>query len=225
MDAAIDRVEGRIARLQSDAVHAFDPAYVPRDPRSAARDGRPSAQAGPRAPLPCAAPEGAFLVFDDAGGRRRYERQAVLALRDGAIVDGEGLPLLGRPPGTPDGTVGALRIPRRDAALERVIALRVESDGRVAYARRLIGGAEGEGMQWVPVGRIVLAKLDAGVAHLAPPGERGMPPLPASSMQGGRVDLPRALERLQEAYLQLDALRAAREARDSGERTALGVVK
>lgn len=224
-DLAIDRVQGRIERLQSDTLHAYDPAYDPSDRRSGATDGGPSPQANAQAPLSCAAPPGAFLVVDDEGGRRRYVREASLELRGDTIVDDEGHPLLGYPAGGPSGQLGPLRLQRRDGLLDRAIALRIDDEGRVAYARRLTDVHGAAITQWVPVGRVALATLDGGVAHLAPPGEQGLPLLSGAQMQGGRVDLIRALERLQEAYLQLDALRAARVAEDAAERSALGIVK
>jgi|GEM_PF-3765267 len=225
MDLAIERLQGGIERLQSDTLHAYDSGYVPLDRRAAALADEPSPQANLDAPLPCEAPPGSFLVLDDDDGRRRYVRGVNLAVRHGTIVEDEGRPILGYPEGAAPGVLGALRIGRRDAVLARATALRIERDGRVAYGRRV---ADAEGTmttQWVSVGRLALATLDGGVAHLAPPGEEGHPMLAVPRQQGGRVDLPRALERLQEAYLQLDALRAARAAEDGGERTALGVVK
>lgn len=223
-EIAVERVQQRVESLRSDALHAYDPAYQPRDGRAAAAPGEPAPQANLQAPLSCEAPAGAFLVFDAPDGRRSYVRAAALTVRDGRLVDGDGLPLLGYPQGAAPGVVGELRIEGRDGLLSRAVALRIERDGSIRYARHTLDGQGRTATQWLSLGRIALATFESGVARIAAPGEQTTPMLELRA-QGGRVDLPRALERLQEAYLQLDALRAARVAQDAGDRTALGIVK
>ncbi|TAM62485.1 hypothetical protein EPN52_00070 [bacterium] len=223
-DVAVGRVEQRLEALRSDALHAYDPAYRPLDGRAATPVGEPSPQANLQAPLTCHAPAGTFLVLAAADGSRSYVRDAALSLRNGHVVDGDGLALLGYPRGAAAGVVERLRIPGRDGLLARAVALRIERDGSLSYARRTFDTQGRESTQWLCAGRLALAAFDGGIARVAAPGEQSLPLLDPRA-QGGRVDLPRALERLQEAYLQLDALRAARTAQDAGERTALGMVK
>lgn len=223
-EIAVERVQQRVEALRDDALHAYDPAYQPRDARVAMPLGEPSTQANLQAPLTCEAPPGAFLVFDARDGGRSYVRAAALTVREGCLVDGDGLPLLGYPQGAAEGVVGELRITGRDGLLSRAVALRIERDGSIRYARRTLDAQGSAATQWIALGRLALATFEDGVARIGAPGERAIPLL-EPRVQGGRVDLPRALERLQEAYLQLDALRAARTAQDAGDRTALGIVK
>ncbi|TAM72915.1 hypothetical protein EPN44_15025 [bacterium] len=223
-EIAVERVQERVEALRSDALHAYDPTYRPRDTRASVQMGEPSTQANLQAPLTCEAPPGAFLVLDAPDGGRSYVRAAALTVRDGRLVDGDGLPLLGYPQGAAAGVVGELRIAGRDGLLSRAVALRIECDGSVRYARRTLDTRGSAATQWLALGRLALATFEGGIPRIGAPGERTTPPLDPR-VQGGRVDLPRALERLQEAYLQLDALRAARTAQDAGDRTALGIVK
>jgi hypothetical protein len=97
-------------------------------------------------------------------------------------------------------------------------------------------------LQRIAVGRIALARFAAGtrlqpvdaahaaapagiLPHTGMPGDGNFPALSASAPAERTTELDLGLQRLQEAYLALDALRAADKAQGSVEKTAMDLLK
>jgi len=210
VDAAIGAAFDRVAIREREAQTSFDPDL----------------------------PDRAYAIVDDGRGGLLYTRQSAFSLRDGRVVDDSGRAVRGiARPGAP---LGDLRVDPTDLALGRVRDLRVGGDGRVSYRREAIDPRSGAfALETVVVGRIALARFPAATAlrpvdgsHVRAPD--GVVPHVGSAddgtfgpMSGGRAGggLDASLRRLQEAYLALDALRAARNAQSGTEKGAMDLVK
>lgn len=185
-----------------------------------------------------ALPENAYAVVSDGRGGSLYTRDGEFSMRDGRIVDATGRAVLGTT--APNGPLRALQVDPVDLALGRADGLEIGADGEVSYRRATIDPASGARRdEAVRVGRIALARfpfatalrpVDAthalapdGVApHLGSAGDGAFGPLFAPRAVG---DLDASLQRLREAYLALDALRAAEHASGAVEKDAMDVVK
>ena len=210
VDAAIDAAYDRLGERQRETEMAFAPAL----------------------------PENAYAIVADGKGGALYTRDGAFSLRDGLLVDSSGRAVLGR-----DGDGAPLRelqVDPVDLALGRAGGLAIGEDGRVSYRRGAIDPRSGARRdETVLVGRIALARfpfasslraVDAthagasdGVApHVGAAGDGAFGPLYAPRKT---ADLDAGLQRLQEAYLALDALRAAKLASNAVEKTAMDVVK
>jgi hypothetical protein len=206
MGAAFDRVEVR----EREARTVFEPAL----------------------------PDRAYAIVDDGRGQTLYTRDGGFSVRDGRVVDDSGRAVQGT---TRAGSaLGDLRIDGTDLALGRVRDLQVGVDGSVTYRREAIDPRSGSyGDETVVVGRIALARFPLATAmrpvdasHVGAPD--GVVPHVGSADDGtfGPMRSPRdgasvdaSLQRLQEAYLALDALRAARVAQGGAEKNAMDLVK
>ena len=238
IDPAVSAGLGRIAARERDVIHAFDPAFVPE-----ANDVARAASFVPDAdPLGFALPDGTFVVTPGPGGALAFSRDGAYALGDGTLRASDGAPVLGFAVGDRS-ALGPLRVDPYDAALGRVARPRVEADGTFAYTRTTVDPRTGESRtENVAVGRIALARFPAGTQptrvdarHVAPPpgvrarvgvpGEAGFPHLATHARDLGRVDIVLGLEKLREAYVAFEALRAANHARGGVEKTTMDLLK
>lgn len=210
VDAAIGAAFDRVAIREREAQTSFDPAL----------------------------PDRAYAIVDDGRGGTLYTRESAFSIRDGRVADDSGRAVRGiARAGAP---LGDLRVDPTDLALGRVRDLHVGEDGRVSYQREAIDPRSGAfALETVVVGRIALARFPAATAlrpvdasHVRAPD--GVVPHVGSAddgtfgpMSGARAggDLDASLQRLQEAYLALDALRAARTAQSGTEKGAMDLVK
>lgn len=208
VDAAMGAAFDRVATREYEARTAFDPSL----------------------------PDRAYAIVDDGRGGTLYTRDGGFSIRDGRVVDGTGRAVRGTTRvGAP---LGELRVDAADLALGRVRDLQVGPDGRVSYEREAVDPRSAAfSLETVVVGRIALARFPASTAlrpvdaiHLGAP--EGVVPHVGSADDGtfGPMTAPRdgldaSLQRLQEAYLALDALRAARIAQAGAEKGAMDIVK
>ena len=190
-------------------------------------------------PLSVAAPANAYFVTED-GRVRTFSRNGDFRIESGRLVDGSGRSVLGL---RHDGASFApLEVEPVDVALGRAQDARISSDGTLSYAWRVIDPRSGNvEMQRVAVGRIALARFpagtklapadathgvaDAALAHYGVPQDGNFGPLAAFRREDSRVDVDAGLERLEEAYLAFDALRAAHQAQGTTQKAAMDLVK
>lgn len=175
------------------------------------------------------APDGAFLIAESQQSAV-YERESSLELRNGTLVDANGRPMLGfARPGAP---MQALHANAADIALGFTESMRVTGDGSVVYERPEIDPGTGAVLtQTETIGKLALARFpksakaeSAGVVPLTgTPGDGRFNTMPATARTQERIDA--GFERLQDAYLAFDALRAAHKAHGAVEKTAMDLLK
>lgn len=191
-------------------------------------------------PSNVAAPDGAYFVTAGERGGALYSRDGAFALQNGTLVDASGREVLGL---RDDGTLTPLRADPVDAALELTEHAYIENDGRVWYERTVVDPRSGAPeAQNVAMGRLALARFAPGTKlqtvdaqhagappqiapHVGTAADGNFGTLRPLSHAAGTADIDRQLERLQEAYLALDALRAAGAARSGTEKTAMDLLK
>jgi hypothetical protein len=235
--ATSDALE-RIASRASDALSAYTSGFEPLRADAAANAPNPEKSLDP---LSVVAPERSYFLVEREGATR-YTRDGAFTFEDGTLRGRDGAAVLGASPGE-RGALHPLALDPIDRALGRISDERVESDGAVSYARTTIDPRSGERrVERAAVGRVALARFPAGsqpvrldATHLDAP--RGVVPLVGNPSDGsfaplrtyardvGRIDLLEGLQRLQEAYLSFEALRAAQQARGGLDRTTLDLVK
>jgi len=238
IDPATNAGLARIAARERDVMHAYDPGFIP-EATDIARKGTvvPTFD-----PLGVAIPDGAFVVTPHADGGLAYARDGALTIVDGELRARDGGAVLGFGVGDRSKLV-PLRVDPYDSAQGRVANARIEADGTFAYARTTIDPRSGERRaENVAVGRIALARFPAGTQptridahHVAPPagvrpefgvpGDGGFEKLATRSRDLGRVDIIASLEKMREAYVSFEALRAAHHVRGGTEKTAMDLVK
>lgn len=192
-------------------------------------------------PLSVASPPDALFVILDERGQERFTRDGGLTFANGAVSDREGRPLLGYRNET--SALGPLRADPVDVSLGLVRDLRIEADGSVDYAKALVDPKTGaRETQRVTIGRIAVARFPAAsklhavgatqvsaptgiVPHLGRPGDGNFGSLALHVRERSGVDIDLGLERLQEAYLAFDALRAAHKVQGSIEKTSMDLLK
>jgi len=199
-------------------------------------DGDPYA-----AQIPCEAPPGDYFMTRDDAGRRLFMRCSSIYVNGAALTDGNGRPLLGF--SGPGAALMPLHLDPVDASLGLAQNVRVGADGVVTYDRAAVEPSTGgRTFQRLTIGRLALARFPAGTRlnpvddsygspppgvapHVGVPCQDGFSPLttPAHSPRNG--DLDSGLMRLQEAYLALDALRAAGAAQGSVQKTVMDLLK
>ncbi len=234
-------VSGAFARLDArrrDALGAFESGFEPEIADVAGRTGiQPNAN-----PLSVVAPEGTFFVAANGASGVAFSRNGTFEIANGELRFAGGGPVLGFALGKP-GAVVPLRIDPYVAALGHATDPRVEADGTFAYMRSTIDPRIGERRtERVAIGRVALARFPAGTqpervdaTHVrAPAGvnaQFGMPTdgrfaaLATHARDLGRVDVIAGLERLREAYDELDAVRAAGKAHGTLDRTTMDLLK
>jgi len=192
-------------------------------------------------PLSAAPPSGAYFVTSDDRGRRLFTRDGAFAIQDGTLVDPAGRAVLGY--ADDSAALSPLRVDPVDAALGFASGARIEADGSISYARRTIDPRTGRReLQRETLGLLALARfapgtklqpIDAqsaaappGIApHFGKPGDGNFSTLTPFARAGSGVDIDLGLQRLQEAYLALDAIRSAGQAQRSVEKTAMDLLK
>lgn len=238
IDPAVSAGLGRIAERERDVMHAFEPGFEPeRGDVVRAPQIVPSAD-----PLGVAIPQGAYVVTPDPAERLTYSRDGAFALERGELRASDGRPVLGFV-GSDRTKLMPLRADPYDVALGRVRDARVEPDGTFAYERTTVDPRTGERRtERVAVGRVALGRFPAGsqperldgnhVApphgvrpHLGMPGDGSFAPLATFSRDLGRVDIVAGLDRLREAYVCFEALRAVNHTRGAVEKTTMDLVK
>ncbi|MHB8212760.1 MAG: flagellar hook-basal body protein [Vulcanimicrobiaceae bacterium] len=238
VDPAVSLAQARVLSRQADADNAYRPGARARNDDVA----RTHAASRPMLdPLSVVAPADAYFLTNGSDGRRSYTRDGSLAVHDGRLVDGSGRPVLGTVGGEP--MPQELRIDPVDAALGRARDLRIEADGHLVYDRRVVEPRTGAtAQQRVVVGRILLARFPAGtrlepvdashggapvgiVPHVGRPGDGNFGSLEPFARDEGGIDTDRSLDRLRQAYLALDAMRAAQVARAGVSKTAIDLLK
>ncbi len=230
---AFERIEEAKARVG----RAFTPGAEP-------RAGDIASGATPRRsldPLSVAAPDGARFIVRLRDGTDAYTTDGGFSLREGALVDARGDAVLGYVrPGAP---LQPLRIDPVDRALNEVRDVRLDADGSLRYERELFNPRAGRAeRERVLAGRVALARFPAGsrlgaidastdrapdgvAAHLGVPGERGFAALVPHARARSGVAIDASLTRLQDAYLQLEALLAAHKAQGSVAKTTMDLLK
>lgn len=227
-----------IAQRASDVYRAYTPGAQALHPDVAAQGTR--AQAIPD-PLAIAPPAGTYLVSNDWHGRTCYTQNGNLHLANGTLTGSDGRPVLGFT--NANATLSELRIDPVDFALGRAANVRIDADGSVVYSRTSIdpqtGGREEER---VSIGRIALARFPAGtkltqrdadsavapagvVPHIGRPSDGNFDEVAPMHETPSGVDLDLSLQRLNDAYMALDALLAAHKAQGSLGRTAMDLLK
>ncbi len=234
LSAALDRISERAA----DVRRAFTPGALPAHGDVATGASR---QRFTLDPMSVSAPDGAYFIVAGQRDTRTFTRNGSFRFTDGHLVTEHGDPVLGRR--SPGGPLEELTIDPVDAALGRVGATRVESDGSVAYVRMSVDPRTGRRSgASVPIGRVALARFPASTAlrsddgqsfsppggilpHVGVPGDSAFGSLTPNRREESRVDIDRSLERLKDAYVAFDALAAAEAAHGRFGKTVMDVVK
>ncbi len=237
IDSATASAFDRIAARANDVRNAYRPGFVP-VANDVAR--APEIVASPD-PLGVAIADDAYVVEPGGDGGLAYSRDGTLHVTDGELRTSDDRPVLGFAIGS--NVLGAMRVDPYDRALGRAHAPRIESDGTVSYARATVDPRTGLAREErVAVGRLALARFPAGTQPLrgddgrvrAPagikalvgrPGDGTFAPLVTHARDLGRVDIARGLERMREAYVTYEALRAARHGRGEAEKVTMDLVK
>ncbi len=234
---AVSQLLDTIGARQRDLQDAFAPGATPQ---------HGDASQKPHAafvldPLSVAAPDDTYFVTRDAGGKLLFTRDGSFAMRGGVLVDAQDRPILGY---SGEGSALApLQANPIDAALGATLDGRIAQDGSLSYERATIEPRSGRrDVHRIFVGRIALARFPAGTRlpqtdaqhfcaptgigpQLGVPGDGAFAAITPFARQGSAVDLDAGLDRLQEAYAALDALRAANTARGSIQKSAMDLLK
>ncbi len=239
VDATLGAALERVSERAREALAAFVPGAIATSDETA-RAPEPPAMLDP---LAAAAPPETYFVFEEARGRgaRRYGTDGAFRLDGTTLCDRDGAAVLGS--AQDQAPLEPLRVDAVDVALGRVRRLHLEADGAIAYERDAYDPRSGAlRPQRVVVGRLALARFPAGtrlqptdIRHGEPPagvqpvlghpGEGGFARLRLERRAAPAIDLDRSLDRLREAYLALDALRAGVGVRAACEKTAMDLVK
>jgi flagellar basal body rod protein FlgG len=190
---------------------------------------------------PAVAPPDAYFVTRDERGRALFTRGGRFTIRDGALTDAGGEPVLGyAKEGAP---LQPLHIGAIDRALGFGAGVRIEADGAVTYDRLAVDPrSRRRETQRVTIGRLALARFapgtklqavdgrhlaaPAGVApHFGMPGDGNFSHLASPIPERNVNDLDDALQRMQEAYLAIDAIRVAGLAQNGVQKTAMDLLK
>ena len=156
LSAALDRISERAA----DVRRAFTPGALPAHGDVATGASR---QRFTLDPMSVSAPDGAYFIVAGQRDTRTFTRNGSFRFADGHLVTEHGDPVLGRR--SPGGPLEKLAIDPVDAALGRVGATRVESDGSVTYVRMPFDPRTGQRSgASVPIGRVALARFPASTA-------------------------------------------------------------
>jgi hypothetical protein len=140
-------------------------------------------------------------------------------------------------------TLGALHADSVDVALGFAETARIEASGTVTYERATIDPRTGRReLQRAIMGRLALARFAPGtklqavdpqhvtaplgiVPHIGSAGDGNFGAVTPFARESSGIDIDAGLQRLQEAYLALDAIRAAGKAQGSVEKTTMDLLK
>ncbi|MBV8151847.1 MAG: hypothetical protein JO101_08185 [Candidatus Eremiobacteraeota bacterium] len=240
VNAAIATALDSLEKRAQDARSIFDPSVQPQY-SDVVREARVEPA---RDPLAVVLPEGAYLLVGDSA-RPRYARNVPLAVKDGALVTGDGQAVLGFSEPGAGKMPQPLRVDGRDALLGRVADVRIEPDGVFGYARTLYDPQTlAARVERVVVGRLALARFPAGsqpagqghgagnlrapqgvAPHVGAPADGTFGALATHSRPQGAIDSDLAISRLGEAYVIAHALGGAERVRSSMARHAVELVK
>ena len=231
------RALGDIEARERDVLQAYSPGALPERP-GVARDAPASFTIDP---LSVAAPADAYFVTRAEDGRELFTRDGSFAIRDGALVDDSGRPVLGY--AGERATLHPLRADAVDVALGFAGGAQIDADGVLAYERATVDPRTGQRqVQRTTIGRIALARFPAGTKLQAVDAQHGSAPAgvlphigraadgnfgvitPFARAASG-IDIDLGLQRLADAYLALDAIRAASKAQAGAEKTAMDLLK
>jgi len=235
--AATARAFETIRTREEDVLEAYTPGAVPKR-GDVAKD--PTQQYA-FDPLSVAAPRDDYFVTSDERGRLAFTRDGSFHCKDGALLDAAGRPVYGfRGDGS---ALEPLRADGIDAALGFADGARIQADGTVAYERTTVDPRSGaRETQQRSFGRLALARFapgtrlsqfdaahftasDGAVPHYGRPGDGNFANVTPYRRESSGVDIDAGLQRLQEAYMALDALRAAHVAQSGTEKTAMDLLK
>jgi flagellar basal body rod protein FlgG len=226
-----------IAARERDVLQAYVPGAI-------AQRSDVAGQMGSRFTIDtlCAAPPpDAYFVMRDVQGRLLFTRDGGFALKDGVLVDRRGHVALGY--AANGATLAPLRADAVDAALGFSRTARLEADGSVTYDRTTLDPVNGRRRSGrTTLGFVALARFAPGtklqgvdvqyvcappgvVAHFGRAGDGSFGALTLFARASSNVDFDLGLQRLQEAYLALDAIRAADKAQRGVEKTTMDLLK
>jgi flagellar basal body rod protein FlgG len=192
-------------------------------------------------PLSVAPPADAFFITSDDRGRYLFTRDGGFSLQGGMLVDAQARPVLGYTDNT--ATLQPLRADSVDIALGYANSARIDADGTISYERMTIDPRTGrrEALRAV-IGRLALARFAPGTKlqtvdpqhvtaplgvapHIGSAGDGNFGAVTPFARESSGIDIEIGLQRLQEAYLALDAIRAAGKAQGSVEKTTMDLLK
>jgi hypothetical protein len=237
VDATLGAAFDRVAARERDAMRAFIPGAAPENADVA---GAPLT-AFTLDPLSVVPPDGDYFITSGGRGARSYTRDGSLALRDGQLVDASGRTVLGY--AQAGAALAPISIDPVDLALHRCTDLHIEADGSVVYHRAALDPRSGaRADERVVAGRLALARFSAGtqpsvedglhvgappgiVPHVGVAGDASFGTLLPMRRASASIDIDASLTKLRQAYIALDALRAARSADGSLAKTAMDLLK
>jgi flagellar hook protein FlgE len=226
-----------IAVRERDVLQAYSPgATAQRGDVAKPQTAQPSLD-----PLSVVPPADSYFITSDDRGRLLFSRDGGFALHDGTLVDAQGRAILGY---ARDGApLSPLQADSVDVALGYMKSARIEADGTVTYERATIDPRTGlRELQRAAMGTLALARFapgtqlqaidsqhaaaPAGIApHIGRAGDGNFGAVTPFARESSGIDIDAGLQRLQEAYLALDAIRAAGKAQGSVEKTAMDLLK
>jgi flagellar hook protein FlgE len=234
---AVTRALDEIAARERDVLHAYAPGAMPEHSDVA----RPASSQTALDPLSVALPADTYFLTSDDGGRSLFTRDGSFSMHGGTLVDAQGRAILGyASSGT---TLAPLTADPVDAALGFTKSARIQPDGSITYERSTIDPRTGRReIQRTCIGRLALARFAPGtklqsvdaqyaaappgiVPHVGYAGDGNFGALTTDARESSGIDIDASLERLQEAYVALDAIRAAGEARGSVVKTTMDLLK
>ncbi|MDQ2872930.1 MAG: hypothetical protein M3R35_07380 [Candidatus Eremiobacteraeota bacterium] len=237
ISAAIARAREAVAARERDVLQAYTPGARPERSDAAA----PANADFTLDPLSASAPPDTYFASSSERGNTSFSRDGRFAISSDTLVDGHGRPVLGYHDGSD--ALAPLRVNAVDAALGYANGARIERDGSVTYERATIDPRTGNReTQRISIGRVALARFAPGTPLQAIDAARFTAPagaaphfgratdgnfaaLTPNSREGSRVDIDLGLQKMQEAYLSLDALQAADRAGRDLEKTAMDLLK
>ncbi|MBV8117014.1 MAG: hypothetical protein JOZ01_03510 [Candidatus Eremiobacteraeota bacterium] len=226
-----------IAASERDLRNAYAPGAIPEHGDVA----RASHSTYTVDPLSVAAPESAYFALRDRSGHMLFTRDGSFQVRDGRLMDAHGDDVLGY---AGDGAALApIRIDPIDAAFGAAGDARIETDGSLSGVRWTVDPRTGQRRsQLLQFGRIALARFPAGTRlqpagaqhlsapagippHFGKPGDGNFGALKTHARETSGVDIDASIERLQEAYVALDAIRAAAKSHGTLQKVAMDLLK
>lgn len=234
---ATTRALDDVAVRERDVLQAYAPGALPER-----GDVAKAAAAAPALdPLSVAPPPDSYFITSDERGRMLYTRDGCFSIASGSLVDAQGRPMLGYAAG--GASLAPLHADPVDAALGYASRAQIAADGSVTYERTTIDPRTGaRELQRATIGRLALARFAPGtkmqsvdaqhvsappgiVPHVGCAGDGNFGAVTPFSREGSAIDLDLGLQRLQEAYLALDAIRAAGKAQGGVEKTTMDLLK
>ena len=229
---ALDDIAQREAEIRS----AFAPGAVPTHSEIAAQ---PSLERD-ASPLSVAPSGDGYFIVRDSAGSELFTEDGAFAIEHGALVDRNGMPVLGY---GASGKLAPLKLDPIDDALGRVGNLKIEANGALSYQKTAIDPITRQaGQIKVVVGRIALARFSAATRletvdytrwrapsgippHLGVPQDGNFLPLVTRAHRRSEIDPLTGIDRLQESYMAFDALRAAHTAQGRVDKIAMDLLK